>query len=47
MKKSLKDILLDPQIANADTAKKEQLIVIGLMMIFAIVLFTVHAFTGN
>lgn len=47
MKKTIKDILFDAQIANAQTAKKEQLLVISMMMIFAVVLFVVHVYAGN
>jgi len=47
MKKILKDILFAPQVANADTARKEQLFIIVIMLIFAAVLFTVHAIASN
>ena len=47
MKKSIKHILFDSQVANANTAKKEQLLIIGIMLIFAAALFTVHVYAGN
>jgi hypothetical protein len=48
MNKKLKDLLLEPQIANADTAKREQLLIMTAVLVFILVVFALKVYgSGN
>jgi CHASE3 domain sensor protein len=44
MKNEIKHLLLDPQIANAKTAKREQILVIATLLALVLVIFVIHAY---
>ncbi len=42
MKKTIKDMLFDPQVPNANIAKREQKVLMIAILLLAIVAFALH-----